>query len=59
MWQIGNSFAHEIFTVGSRYYYVLAVIFVALEYVEKYGSKVLLVVIYRKSLIRVRIYFSC
>ena len=38
LWQMGNSFVHEIFIVGSLYYYVLIVIFVALEYVEKYGS---------------------
>ena len=35
---MGNSFFYEIFIVGSLYYYVLIVIFVALEYVEKYGS---------------------
>ena len=46
MWPIGNSFVHEIFTVGSLDYYVLAVIFIALEYVEKYDGKVLLVVVY-------------
>ena len=35
---MGNRFVHEIFIVGSLYYYVLTVIFIALEYVEKYGS---------------------
>ena len=36
--RMGNSFFYEIFIVGSLYYYVLIVIFVALEYVERYGS---------------------
>ena len=35
---MGNSFVYEIFTEGSLYYYVLTVVFVALEYVKKYGS---------------------
>ena len=35
---MGNSFVYEIFIVGSLYYYVLTIIFVALEYIEKYGS---------------------
>ena len=35
---ICNRFGHEIFIVDSLDYYVLTVIFVALEYVEKYGS---------------------
>ena len=38
MWLIDNSFGSETFTVGLLYYYVLTPIFVALEYVEKYGS---------------------
>ena len=59
MWKIGNRFDHKIFIVDSLYYYVLTIIFVALESVEKYDSYVLLVVVYRKSLIRLRIYFSC
>ena len=31
LWQIGDNFSHEIFIVASLYYYVLTVIFVALE----------------------------
>ena len=35
---MSNSFVHEIFTVDSLYYYVLTVIFIALEQVDKQGS---------------------